>query len=106
MCGTGKCRGLMTVETAVRGSLARGVVALTVVLAGPLAALADPVRMDVASTFPNSMPILGDVAHGLPEKIARASGGTLILKFHDPGTLTAAAYAVRSIGCCAPCLVG
>ena len=48
-------------------------------------ALADPVTLNVASTFPGQMPVLGDVSRGLPIKVERASGGDLILKFHEPG---------------------
>ena len=46
-----------------------------------------PVHLNVASTFPVTMPILGEVSRNLPEKIQRASGGALVLKFHEPGAL-------------------
>jgi len=41
----------------------------------------------VASTFPVTMPVLGEVSRILPEKIARASGGQLQLRFFEPGQL-------------------
>jgi TRAP-type mannitol/chloroaromatic compound transport system substrate-binding protein len=55
------------------------------------------VKLDVASTFPNSMPVLGDVARLLPEKALRASGGDLELKFHEPGKLVPAAETVNAV---------
>ena len=53
--------------------------------------------LDVASTFPSSMPVLGEVSRGLPEKVRRASGGDLILKFHEPGKLVPGAETVNAV---------
>ena len=63
----------------------------------PCQALADPIVLDVASTFPGNMPVLGEVSRGLPDKIKRASGGDLILKFHEPGKLVAGADSVNAV---------
>jgi TRAP-type mannitol/chloroaromatic compound transport system substrate-binding protein len=53
--------------------------------------------LDVASTFPGSMPVLGDAARGLTEKVERASGGELTLKFHEPGVLVPGAETVNAV---------
>lgn len=64
-------------------------------MGGP--AQADRTTLDVASTFPGSMPILGDVARHLPEKVFRASGRELALSFHEPGKLVPAADTVNAV---------
>jgi TRAP-type mannitol/chloroaromatic compound transport system substrate-binding protein len=61
------------------------------------AAAAEPVIIDVASTFPRDMPVLGDVSRGLPDKVARASGGDLVLRFHEPGQRVPAADTVEAV---------
>lgn len=66
-------------------------------LALACAAAAEPIVIDVASTFPGNMPVLGEVSRGLPSKIARASGGELVLKFHEPGTLVPGAETVNAV---------
>jgi TRAP-type mannitol/chloroaromatic compound transport system substrate-binding protein len=43
------------------------------------------------------MPVLGSVSRGLPEQVARASGGDLVLRFHEPGNLVPAADTVRAV---------
>jgi TRAP-type mannitol/chloroaromatic compound transport system substrate-binding protein len=58
---------------------------------------AGPITLDVASTFPGNMPILGEVSRVLPDKVKRASGGELILKFHEPGVLVPAADTVNAV---------
>jgi TRAP-type mannitol/chloroaromatic compound transport system substrate-binding protein len=64
---------------------------------GSQMALAEPLVLNVASTFPPSMPILGDVSRKLPEKIAAITGGELTLKFHAPGELVPAADSVNAV---------
>jgi len=66
-------------------------------LVGASAALAEPIVLNIASTFPNSMPVLGDVSRGLPEKVRRASGGDLVLTFHEPGKLVPGADTVNAV---------
>ncbi|CAH2602395.1 TRAP transporter substrate-binding protein [Rhodovastum atsumiense] len=56
-----------------------------------------PAVIDIASTFPGSMPILGDAAHGLARRVAQVSGGELALAFHEPGELVPAADTVRRV---------
>jgi TRAP-type mannitol/chloroaromatic compound transport system substrate-binding protein len=55
------------------------------------------VTLDLASTFPGSMPILGDAAHNLAERVKRATGGELVFKFHGPGKLVPAAETVNAV---------
>jgi TRAP-type mannitol/chloroaromatic compound transport system substrate-binding protein len=73
--------------------------ALAVVVASaPVAAGERPtVTLDVASTFPGNMPVLGDTAKLLPEKISRASNGELVLKFREPGELVPGAETVNAV---------
>lgn len=55
------------------------------------------VTLDLASTFPGSMPILGDAAHNLAERVKRATGGELIIEFYEPGKLVPAAETVNAV---------
>jgi len=66
-------------------------------LASSSIVLADPVKLDVASTFPNAMPVLGDVSRHLPDKVLKASGGELVLTFHEPGKLVPGAETVNAV---------
>jgi TRAP-type mannitol/chloroaromatic compound transport system substrate-binding protein len=56
-----------------------------------------PLTLEVASTFPGSMPLLGDAAKGLTDRVARASGGEVILNFNEPGKLVPAAETVNAV---------
>jgi TRAP-type mannitol/chloroaromatic compound transport system substrate-binding protein len=60
-------------------------------------AQASTTQIDIASTFPSSMVILGDVSSTLPEKVRRISGNTLELVFHEPGQLVPAADTVNAV---------
>ncbi len=77
----------------------RRIAGLAVLLVASFAAPAnaDPTTLDVASTFPVSMPVLGRVSQQLPGKIARASSGELILRFHEPNTLVPGADTVNAV---------
>lgn len=57
----------------------------------------DVVTLDVASTFPSSMAILGEVSTGLPDSVARITGGELQLVFHEPGALVPGADTVKAV---------
>ena len=72
-------------------------VAAAPMLAAAFGAAAEPIVINVASTFPGSMPVLGEVSRGLPQKIARASGGEVVLKFHEPGKLVPGADTVNAV---------
>ena len=67
-------------------------------LAGPV--LADPPKLtlDVASTFPTGMPLIGEGAAVLAAKVERVSGGEVIVKVHEPGALMPAADTVKAVG--------
>ena len=67
-------------------------------LAAPSASVdAETVRIDVASTFPSGMPVLGDVYRDLPTEVSRTSAGTLELIFREPNTLVPAADTVKAV---------
>jgi TRAP-type mannitol/chloroaromatic compound transport system substrate-binding protein len=55
------------------------------------------VTIELASTFPGSMPILGDAAHNLSEKVRRASGGEIEIKFLEPDVLVPSADTVNAV---------
>ena len=55
------------------------------------------VTLDLASTFPGSMPILGDAAHRLAERVKRATGGEVVFNFYEPGKLVPAAETVHAV---------
>jgi len=76
-----------------------GAVASAIALAAPAAAQQQPkVRLNMASTFPGSMVLIGEAASKkLPDRIARASGGELELKFNEPGALVPAAKAWEAV---------
>jgi TRAP-type mannitol/chloroaromatic compound transport system substrate-binding protein len=63
----------------------------------PVPAGEHAIRLDVASTFPGNMPLLGDAARHLAEVAARVSGGELVLKFHEPNALVPAAQTVNAV---------
>lgn len=56
-----------------------------------------PVRLSFASTFPGTMGLIGEAAKRLPERIARASGGEVVLVFHEPGQLVPAAETLFAV---------
>src|SRR5687768_10413339 len=60
----------------IRVSIMRKTLSTVVALAcfGSQMVLAEPLVLNVASTFPPTMPILGDVSRKLPEKIAAITG--------------------------------
>jgi TRAP-type mannitol/chloroaromatic compound transport system substrate-binding protein len=55
------------------------------------------VTLDLASTFPGSMPIVGDAAHKLADRVKRATGGELVIKFYEPNKLVSAAETVNAV---------
>lgn len=74
-----------------------GAMALTVALASPLQAQQAKIRINLASTFPSTLFLLGDMATKLPERVARASGGEVEFKFHEPGALVPASDSVTAV---------
>jgi len=55
------------------------------------------VTLELASTFPGSMPILGTAAHELAERVKRASGGEVVINFHEPGQVVPGAETVEAV---------
>jgi TRAP-type mannitol/chloroaromatic compound transport system substrate-binding protein len=72
-------------------------VALVVAALLTPAAASEPRIIDVASTFPSSMPVLGDVYQDLPKQVSQSSGQTLELRFHEPNKLVPAAETVKAV---------
>jgi TRAP-type mannitol/chloroaromatic compound transport system substrate-binding protein len=56
-----------------------------------------PVVLDVASTFPTAMPILGDAAQMLSDRVGRMSEGQFVLRPHEPNELVPAADTVNAV---------
>jgi len=74
--------------------------AAAIFLAAAAGAAADeprPTRLSFASTFPSAMPLIGAGAPRLAEKIARATGGEVVLEFHEPGKLVPAARTMYAV---------
>lgn len=71
------------------------------VAAAPLRAEAQPaaapIEIDVASTFPSSLPLVGQGALRMMQQVEIASGGTLKLRFREPGVLVPAAQTVDAV---------
>lgn len=64
------------------------------------AAAAEPSRiteLDIASTFPATLPMLGDGMQRVIRQAALASGNTLVMRLHEPGALVPAAQSVTAV---------
>lgn len=72
-------------------------IAVWVIVAPVSRAETPSVRLNFASTFPGSMTLIGDAAKLLPSRIARASGGEIDLKFHEPGALVPGAQTLYAV---------
>jgi TRAP-type mannitol/chloroaromatic compound transport system substrate-binding protein len=66
-------------------------------LAGQHASAAEVVSLNIASTFPGNMPILGDAARRLSDKVHRASGGEIVFRFHEPNVIVRASETVNAV---------
>lgn len=55
------------------------------------------ISLKVASAFPLSLPLLGESAGTLAEKIERVSGGSIEMKMFEPGALVPALEAIQSV---------
>lgn len=71
--------------------------AVAAIAASAGAAQAEKVRLSYASTFPGGMPLIGAAAPRLAANIARATGGEVVLDFHEPGKLAPAARTVHAV---------
>lgn len=63
----------------------------------PAIAAPAPVEIDIASTFSSSLPMLGQGMQRMIDRVTRASGGTLVLRLHEPGALAPAAQTVDAV---------
>ncbi|MGQ0664425.1 MAG: TRAP transporter substrate-binding protein [Pseudomonadota bacterium] len=77
------------------GAALAGLLALG--LGGPAAAQDKKVRVQVASTYPGSMVQLGTLGIGLTKKITEASGGSIEMRFFEPGALVPALQVFDSV---------
>jgi TRAP-type mannitol/chloroaromatic compound transport system substrate-binding protein len=68
-----------------------------VLVSGNTSFAGEAVKLDLASTFPGSMPILGAAVQRLSEKVHRASGGEISFQLHEPGKLVPAADTVNAV---------
>ncbi len=74
-----------------------GAVALALSLNSAHAQTQPQVRLNMASTFPGSMVLIGDAAKKLGDKVRRASGGQIDIRFNEPGALVPAAQSVDAV---------
>jgi TRAP-type mannitol/chloroaromatic compound transport system substrate-binding protein len=67
-------------------------------LTSPAYAQSQPkVRLNLASTFPGNFVLIGEGAQKFVKNVARASGGEIEIKFHEPGALVPAAQAMDAV---------
>jgi TRAP-type mannitol/chloroaromatic compound transport system substrate-binding protein len=71
--------------------------AAALTLAAPAHAQQTKVRLNMASTFPGSMVLIGDAAKKLGENVRRVSGGEIEIRFNEPGALVPAAQSVDAV---------
>lgn len=81
----------------MRNSVIASLCALGIAFISDAAFSSDHVHLNVASTFPSTVPVLGKVSRRLPDLIFRASGGELKLEFHNPGALVPGAETVNAV---------
>jgi TRAP-type mannitol/chloroaromatic compound transport system substrate-binding protein len=55
------------------------------------------VKIDVTSTYPTSLTLVGEAAPKLAKKVLRASGGTIEMKIHEPGALVPGLQAIQAV---------
>ena len=68
--------------------------------AAPLAGATEPARtteLNIASTFPAILPMLGDGMRRVTRQAALASGDTLLMRLHEPGVLVPTARSVTAV---------
>jgi len=72
--------------------------ALSLGLATPVDAQDRKVRLNMASAFPSSLALIGQNGRRLQDRIAKISGGTLEIRFNEPGALVPALQAIEAVG--------
>ena len=73
------------------------VVALAVITSLPVIAQEKKLKISVANKYPNSLPIVGDAGPKYAERLKRVSGGTIEMKFHEPGALVPALQSIQAV---------
>ena len=81
----------------MKNARAIGLVLLMAAAGSAAAAEPRPIRLTFASTFPSAMPLIGAGASTLVTKIARATGGEVVLELHEPGKLVPAARTMHAV---------
>ncbi len=56
------------------------------------------IRLQMASAFPSSLALIGQNGKKMQERIAKISGGTIELRFNEPGALVPALQAIEATG--------
>lgn len=80
----------------VRSSLIASAAGAALLLAVP--AGAQEVRMNMASSFPSTQPILGSSGPKVAETITKVSGGDIQVRFFEPGALVPAFEVLDAVG--------
>jgi TRAP-type mannitol/chloroaromatic compound transport system substrate-binding protein len=57
----------------------------------------EKVRFNIANNYPNALPVVGEAGPKLAERIKRASGGSIEMKFHEPGALVPALQSIQAV---------
>ena len=55
------------------------------------------VKIDVTSTYPTSLTLVGEAAPKLAKKVHRASGGMIEMKIHEPGALVPGLQGIQAV---------
>jgi TRAP-type mannitol/chloroaromatic compound transport system substrate-binding protein len=55
------------------------------------------VRFNMPSAYPGSLTLIGEAAHSFTKHVSRLTGGTLEIKFHEPGALVPALQAIEAV---------
>jgi len=77
--------------------LASCIAAILAVACGLAVAQDKKVKLNVANNYPNTLPVVGESALWLAERIKRASGGTIDIKVHEPGALVPALQSIQAV---------
>ncbi len=74
-----------------------GAAALAVLASLASAAEDKKLKISVAINYPNSLPIVGETGPKYGERVKRISGGSIEMKFHEPGALVPAMQSIQAV---------
>jgi TRAP-type C4-dicarboxylate transport system substrate-binding protein len=74
----------------MKKTLTAAVVGLSLAAVSATAALAEPIRLKMASTYPSKLTQLGTLGKTLESNINEMAGGEIQIKFYEPGALVPA----------------